>query len=260
MLETGRDLAAMKSRRGRILVMEAMGRNVGWLAAATGLAAVDPMDAPQLVLVPERAFDEAALINAVDAVVSRLGYCALTVAEGIRAADGSELALRAGDGRGDVSVGGAGQYVAHLLRQAMGCNVHCAAPDYLQRAASHWVSATDHAQAYAVGRAAVARAVDGEDGVVIALRRLADAPYAWDMVTVKAAQIANLERRLPADFLTADGWHLSEAGRRYLAPLIAGELSVPTANGLPIHYRPDLTLLPRRLPPYRGWAEELVNA
>ncbi|MBR0564585.1 6-phosphofructokinase [Azoarcus sp. L1K30] len=250
MREAGRDVAAMTGRKGRVFVMEVMGRNVGWLAAATALAARTPDEAPHIVLFPEVVFDEAAFLARVQAVVGRLGYCAVTVAEGLRTADGAPLMKQDRDAKGYVQLGGAGEAIAHLVHDRLGYKQHYALPDYLQRAAGHWVSATDHAQAVAVGHAAVAFALSGQDGVTAAIRRLADAPYAWDVVAVDAASVANLERRLPAEFIAADGMGLTELGRNYLTPFIQGELSTPCVDGLPAHYVINQPLLEKRLPPY----------
>ena len=258
MREVCRDLSGMLSHRGRIFVMETMGRNAGWLAAATSLAARDPDEAPHIVLVPEVPFDEARLLARAEAVVSRLGYCAITVAEGIRRVDGRPVMARTHAGH--VRFGGAGEEIALLLSQALDCHRHYAAPDYLQRCAGHWVSAVDHAQALAVGRAAVDYALEGRNGAITAIRRLGDDPYRWDIVPVEAAKVANLERRLPPSFIADDGMQISEAGRRYLAPLIAGECPVRCADGLPAHDRDTLPCLPRKLAPYSGWAEELIYA
>ncbi|MCK9259969.1 MAG: 6-phosphofructokinase [Azoarcus sp.] len=250
MREAGRDVASMTGRKGRVFVMEVMGRNVGWLAAATALAARTPDEAPHIVLFPEVVFDEAAFLSRVQAVVERLGYCAVTVAEGLRGPDGGVLMKQDGDAKGYVQLGGAGETIAHLVHERLGYKQHFSVPDYLQRAAGHWISATDHAQAIAVGRAAVGYVLEGRDGVSAAIRRLSDAPYAWDVVPVDAAEIANLERKLPAGFIAADGMGLTDAGRRYIQPLICGELAIPCVNGLPAHYVIDRPLLPRQLPPY----------
>ncbi|MDR0701372.1 MAG: 6-phosphofructokinase [Azoarcus sp.] len=257
MREVCRDLASMTSRKGRVFVMEVMGRNVGWLAAATALAARDPDEAPHIVLCPETPFDEAALLARAEIQLSRLGYCAITVAEGIRHANGSPVMARS-RGDGHMRFGGAGGEIARLLSETFDCHRHYAAPDYLQRSAAHWVSAVDHAQALAVGRAAVNYALAGRDGMLAAIRRLGDDPYRWDIAPVEAASVANLERRLPLSFITGDGMQISETGRRYLAPLIAGEQPVSCSGGLPVHCASKLPRLASRLPAYSGWAEDVI--
>ncbi|ANQ84641.1 6-phosphofructokinase [Azoarcus olearius] len=248
MRESGLDLAAMSSRRGRVFVMEVMGRNAGWLAAATALAARNEDEPPHIVLLPEVAFDEEAFLARVKAVVERLGYCAVTVAEGIRRADGTLVMEQSHDALGHVQLGGAGQCVARLVSARFDYKHHWAIPDYLQRAAGHWRSATDVAQARAVGRAAVAYALAGQDGVMPAIRRLADEPYRWDVQPVRVEEIANLERRVPPHFIAADGLHVTAAAKAALAPLIEGELPVPTHAGLPDYFQLQLAPEPRRLP------------
>lgn len=251
MLEAGRDLAAMSSRVGRVFVLEVMGRNAGWIAAATALAGSAPDDPPHLILMPEAPFDEARFLAAVSATVSRLGYCAITVSEGIRYQDGTLVMEQDHDAKGHVQLGGAGQCIARLIHARLGYKHHWAIPDYLQRAAGHLLSATDHAQAQAVGRAAVDLALAGRDGVMAGIRRLGDDPYRWDVVAVDTAAIANLERGVPPEFIRADGMHVTEAARRHLRPLIEGEIFPGFSAGLP-DYRPlNLSAVAPRLAPYR---------
>ena len=249
MREAGLDIASMASRKGSVFVLEVMGRNTGWLAAATALAAGDDPDMPpHIVLVPEVPFLEAPFLARVQAVVERLGYCTVTVSEGIRGADGIILMEKSHDEAGHVQLGGAGLHVARLINSRLGYKFHWAIPDYLQRAAAHWTSATDHSQATALGRAAVAYVLEGRDGTMPAVRRMAEEPYAWDVVPVAASTVANLERRLPDEFVAADGLHVTAAARHYLQPLIAGELPVVTVDGLPDHRPLRVQLVGKRLP------------
>lgn len=251
MLEAGRDLDAMASRVGRVFVMEVMGRNAGWLAAATSLAAEHPDEPPHLILMPEVPLDEARLLAAVQATVERLGYCAITVSEGIRHLDGTPVMQQANDRKGHVQLGGAGQCISRLIQTSFGYKSHWAIPDYLQRAAGHLVSATDHAQARAVGHAAVSFALDGIDGAMVAIQRTGDDPYRWTVQAVPAGDIANLERRVPAAFIRADGLQVSDVGRVYLQPLIEGEVGPAFRNGLPVYPRFRLESVAKRLPAYQ---------
>lgn len=249
MLEAGMDLASMSGSKGRVFVMEVMGRNAGWLAAATALAARGREDAPpHIILLPEVPFDDEVFLARVRETVERLGYCTITVSEGIRRADGTLLMEQDHDTKGHVQLGGAGQCIARLIHARLGYKHHWAIPDYLQRAAGHLVSATDLAQARAVGAAAVEYAVAGHDAVMPAIVRASDDPYRWGVEAVGVRAIANLERCVPAHFIRADGLHVTEAALRYLRPLVEGEVGRPYRDGLPDY--PQLQLLPvaRKLP------------
>lgn len=250
MLEAGLDIASMASRTGRAFVLEVMGRNAGWIAAATSLAARTPDDPPHIILMPEVPFEEEVFLAAVEATVSRLGYCAITVSEGIRRADGTLLMEQDHDSKGHVQLGGAGQCIARLIHARLGYKHHWAIPDYLQRAAGHLVSATDHAHAHAVGQAAVDAAIAGRDGVMPAIRRLPGEPYRWEIVEVDVTAIANLERRVPAAFIRGDGLHVTDAARAWLRPLIEGEVYPAFVAGVPDYRRPGLVPVPRRLAAY----------
>jgi len=250
MREAGLDVASMFDTRGRIFVMEVMGRNAGWLAAATGLAQRHPADPPHLILVPERPFDEDQAFARVRAWVERLGYCAITVAEGLRGGDGRLLAEQEHDRLGHVQLGGAGSIIAHRLHTRFGYKAHVAVPDYLQRSPGHWVSATDWEQARAVGAAAVDLALAGTDQVMTTIVRESAEPYRWRVGSVALAEVANLERRLPAEFLSPDGYVLSATGRRYLAPLIQGGRPTPCPDGLPDYPMLSFPSVPPVLEPY----------
>lgn len=253
MLEAGLDIASMVGAKGSVFVMEVMGRNTGWLAAATALAAGgDPDRAPHIVLVPEASFDEAAFLARVQAVTERLGHCTVTVSEGIRGADGGPLMEKSRDARGYVQLGGAGLAVARLIHERLGYKFHWAIPDYMQRSAGHWLSATDREQAQAVGLAAVDYALAGQGGMMPGIRRLQAEPYAWEIEAVDTALIANLERKLPSEFIAADGLHVTAAACEYIRPLIMGEVTQSVRAGLP-DYRPcGWAKVAVRLPPWAG--------
>jgi 6-phosphofructokinase 1 len=238
----------MTTGAGRVFVLEVMGRNAGWLAAACALAAQDEAAAPQLIVLPERAFDEAAFLARVREVVARVGACSVVVAEGVRGADG--LPLRASTFKGYTQLGGAGQLIAERVHTCLGFKVHCAVADYLQRCAGHLASGTDCAQAYAVGEAAVVLALAADGGGVINIERLADSPYRWRTGRVDFADVANFERQLPAEFIRADGFGVTDAFRAWCQPLIEGEESPGYRDGLPDYFQLRLPPMPARLPPY----------
>ena len=237
--EAGLDLEAMAGSSSKVFILETMGRYSGWLTAACGLAARRPGDDPQLLLLPERTFDAEDFLKRVRETVERLGHCAVAASEGITGPDGQLLhATGERDAAGDRRLGGVAPALAALVRERLGYKVHWGVADYLQRSARHLASATDVAQARATGAAAVRLALAGERDFSPVIRRLADAPYAWDIVPVGLDVVTGPERRVPPEFLTPDGYALSEAGRRYLAPLIVGEDYPPFRDGLPDYRYP----------------------
>lgn len=250
MWEAGLDVASMYSRKGRVFVFEVMGRNAGWLAAATALAAREAEAPPHLILFPERSFEREPFLHAVREWVERIGFCAITVAEGVRDPEGRPLAEQTLDKASPyVQLGGAGGWIAQLISRELGYKHHYAVPDYLQRSAGHCVAGVDRAQAEAVGRAAVDLAVAGRACVMPAIRRLGDAPYRWDVEAAGLEQVANLEKRLPDEFIREDGMGVTEACLRYLRPLIGGAEPGVGEDGLPLYRRLEFAAVERRLPP-----------
>ncbi len=248
MREAGLDVASMAATSTKIFVMEVMGRHAGWITAACGLASEAADEPPHLLLFPEIPFDEAAFLARVEDCVRRFGYCTVAVSEGLHDADGrflSDMGTR--DAFGHAQLGGVGQVVAQLIKDRLGYKYHWALPDYLQRSARHLASKTDVEQAYALGKAAVELALAGRHGVMPGIVRTADAPYAWEIGVAGLKDVANVERKMPRDFISADGFHITDRCRAYLAPLIAGEDVPPSRNGLPDYVRLKNVAVPRRL-------------
>ena len=247
--EAALDVAAMAETSTKVFVYEAMGRHAGWLAAAGGLAGDGVDSAPHLILFPERTFDEADFLARVQATVARVGYCVVVASEGVKHPDGRFLAEGGTtDAFGHAQLGGAAAFLADLRKQRLGTKVHWTLPDYLQRSARHLASATDLEQALAVGRAAVEYALDGQNGVMPVIERLADAPYRWRIVPARLEDIANHEKKMPEGFIREDGYGITAACRAYLQPLIVGEAPPPYGtDGLPDYFEPRLEAVPRRL-------------
>jgi 6-phosphofructokinase 1 len=232
--EAGFDVASMARTSTKVFVMEVMGRHAGWIAAAGGLAAEKAGDAPHIILFPEIVFDEAKFLARVKECVDRYGYCAVVVSEGVRNAEGKFLAdAGTRDAFGHAQLGGVGPVVAQLVKDKLGYKYHWAVADYLQRAARHIASKVDVEQAYAVGKAAVELALKGHNAVMPTIVRVSDKPYRWKIGVAPLDQVANVEKMLPRDYVTADGFQLTAKGRRYLAPLIKGEDYPPYKDGLP---------------------------
>jgi 6-phosphofructokinase 1 len=246
--EAGFDVASMARTSTKVFVLEVMGRHAGWITAACGLAAERDGDAPQVLLLPEVAFDEQKFLSKVDATVRKHGYCAVAVSEGLRRADGkflSESGLT--DAFGHSQLGGVAPMIAQLVRDRLKYKYHWAVADYLQRAARHIASKTDVLQAYAVGKAAVELAVKGRTGVMPVIVRKSSKPYRWSIGVAELKDVANKEKFMPRDFITADGFHITDKCREYLLPLIAGEDYPPYRNGLPRYVTLRNVPVPRKL-------------
>jgi 6-phosphofructokinase 1 len=232
--EAGFDVASMSRTSTKVFVLEVMGRHAGWIAAAGGLAAEKAGDAPHLILFPEIALDEEKFLARVKECVEKHGYCAIVVSEGVKNAEGKFLAdAGTRDAFGHAQLGGVGPVVAQLVKDKLGYKYHWAVADYLQRAARHIASKVDVEQAYAVGKAAVELALKGHHAVMPAIVRVSDKPYRWKIGVAPLEKVANVEKMLPPDYITPDGFHITAKGRRYLAPLIRGEDYPPYKDGLP---------------------------
>jgi 6-phosphofructokinase len=246
--EAGYDVASMARTSTKVFVLEVMGRHAGWITAACGLAAEKVGDAPQILLFPELTFDADKFLPRVDAMVKQYGYCAIAVSEGIRNADGkflSESGLK--DAFGHAQLGGVAPQIANLVKDKLGYKYHWAVADYLQRAARHIASKTDAQQAYAVGKAAVELALKGRNAVMPVIVRKSNKPYKWTIEAAELKDIANKEKKMPRDFITPDGFHITDKCRQYLSPLIAGEDYPPFKNGLPDYVKLKNAAVPRKL-------------
>ena len=253
--EAALDVAAMSETSTKVFIYEAMGRHAGWLAAAAGLAGDGRNAAPQVILFPERAYDEAAFLAEVDAVVKRVGWCVVVASEGIRDAEGRFVADAGGnkDSFGHTQLGGVASHLAGRVKDALGHKVHWTLPDYLQRSARHIASKTDLEHALAVGRKAVEFALAGHNSVMPVIVRTSDSPYRWTVEAAPLAQIANREKTMPAAFIRKDGFGITAAARRYLQPLIAGEAFPPFGrDGLPNYVVLDQATIRRKLPRWEG--------
>lgn len=246
--EAGFDVASMAKTSTKVFVMEVMGRHAGWIAAAGGLAQEHAGDPPHLILFPEIAFDEDDFVARVDECVANYGYCAIVVSEGLRNSEGKFVAdAGTRDAFGHAQLGGVAPVIAELLKQRLGLKYHWAVADYLQRAARHIASKTDVEQAYALGRAAVEMALAGKSAVMPTIVRTSDEPYTWEIGEARLEDVANVEKMMPRDYITADGYGITAACRRYLSPLIAGEDYPPYRNGLPDYVRLNNAPLAKKL-------------
>jgi 6-phosphofructokinase 1 len=232
-LEASFDVRSMAKTSTKIFVIEVMGRHAGWIAAAGGL--VEDMDIPVVVLFPEVEFDQEKFLAVVQAKVEKYDFCTIVVSEGCHWPDGKFLAEQGTrDAFGHAQLGGAAPVVANMIKDALGYKFHWAVADYLQRAARHLASESDVEQAYALGQAAVEKALEGKNSIMPTVVRESTSPYKWSIGEAPLSEVANVEKMMPMEFITDDGFGITAACKEYLYPLIRGEAYPPYGeNGMP---------------------------
>ena len=231
--EAALDVKSMSSSSTKVFILEVMGRHAGWLAASSGLAQSKNNSAPHIILLPEVPFNENKFLKKVKDSVKKEGYCVVVVSEGAKYKNGKFLA-DAGtvDSFGHKQLGGVAPRIAALINKKLGLKYHWAVSDYLQRSARHISSQVDLDQAYAVGKAAVEFAAAGENSIMPIIVRKKSKPYSWDIGKVKLSKVANVERKMPKNFISKDGFGITQSCKNYLSPLIQGEAMVPFKDGV----------------------------
>ncbi|MCG2594310.1 6-phosphofructokinase [Ramlibacter sp. XY19] len=248
-LEASFDVRSMAKTSTKVFVLEVMGRHAGWIAAAGGL--IGDHGIPVVVLFPEIPFDEKKFTDRVAALVQEHGFCTVVVSEGCHHPDGTFLAEQGSkDAFGHAQLGGAAPVVAGMVNRALKYKFHWAVADYLQRAARHIASKTDAKQAYEVGAAAVKLALEGHNAVMPTIERTSDTPYKYRIGMAKLADVANVEKFMPREFISDDGFGITEACKRYLRPLIQGEDYPKFKDGLPVFATLKNVAVARKLPAF----------
>ncbi len=246
-LEASYDVRSMAKTSTKIFVIEVMGRHAGWIAAAGAL--VEDYGIPVVTLFPEVEFDQKKFLAAVDAKVKEFGYCTVVVSEGCHWPDGKFLAEQGTrDDFGHAQLGGAAPVVANMIKDSLGYKFHWAVADYLQRAARHLASKSDVEQAYALGEAAVNMALEGHNSIMPTVVRESSSPYKWSIGMAPLSEVANVEKMMPMDFISDDGFGITDACKEYLYPLIQGE-AYPEydENGMPRYVTLKGVAVPRKL-------------
>ena len=226
---------------GMIVIMEIMGRHAGWLAGAACLAGGDDCEGPDLILLPEVPFDPDRFLTRVDELQRVKPNVIIAASEGVKTADGTylcDLVSTAGqlDAFGHKAIlSGTSRYLSDLIHDNLNCKSRAIEFSTLQRCASHLASRTDVNEAYAVGGAAASAAFAGETGRMISLKRISDYPYQCITESVDVQQVANLEKKVPLDWITPDGMQVTAAFEEYARPLILDEVTPVYVNGTPRH-------------------------
>ena len=225
---------------GMITVVEIMGRHAGWLAASAALA-TEFGSGPDLIYLPELDFDMDKFLADVDRVYKANGKVLVAVSEGIHYADGSfvsEAKTSATDGFGHAQLGGLASLLAEIIRQHTGAKVRGIELSLLQRCGAHLASQTDIDEAFGAGREAVMQAVSGTTGKMVAFEReYIDGKYHCKMALLPLSSVANYEKKVPLEWINADGNGLKHEFIDYVLPLIQGEPKLPLEHSLPRYAR-----------------------
>lgn len=216
-------------------IIEAMGRNAGWLAASSVLCRDSKNVAPHLIYLPEIPFSEERFVDDVNQKLKQYNSVIVVVSEGIKDENGNYISAKANklDKFGHVMLSGTGNYLKEIVEDKIGCKVRALEPSVLQRSAGHTASLTDITEAQNLGMVAVRAAVNGESGVFSTLRRVSNKPYAVEYYTERVSVAANSEKTVPLEWINKDGNDVTDDMIEYIKPLVIGVPQIPYRNGLP---------------------------
>lgn len=250
-LEASLDVASMAKTSTKVFILEVMGRHAGWIAAAGALAKTSEQDPPHIILLPEVTFDGDKFTSAVKQAVDKYGYCTVVASEGIKNPSGKFVAESGTkDAFGHAQLGGVAPALASIVKDKLNLKYHWAVSDYLQRSARHVASATDVEQAYALGKRAVELAIEGKDGVLPIISRVSTSPYKWAIEHTELENVANIEKKLPENYIDESGMMITKECREYLLPLIQGESYPNYENGIPIYTKINHIIIEKKLEPF----------
>ena len=248
-IEAALDIESMYETSTKVFILEVMGRHAGWIAGSSCLAQDSHPGAPHIILLPEISFNQKKFLAKVKETVKKNGFCVIVASEGIKNSQGKFLAESdSKDAFGHSQLGGVAPRLADLINQKLKLKNHWAVADYLQRSASHLSSGVDRAHAYEVGRKAVLYATQGLNGVMPVIKRKSSIPYKWEVVSAPLTKIANVEKKLPAAFISKDGLGMTKKARSYFQPLIEGKIE----DSKNINYQAGkMQMVPKKLKAWR---------
>jgi 6-phosphofructokinase 1 len=243
--DLGLDTQAGALTSTSITIMEAMGRDAGWITGSMILAKHEEDDAPHLIYLPEVPFETDKFLHAVQRVHDRLGYVIIALSEGIRDHTGNLISKSSSsvDAFGNVQLGGVGEYLAQMITRELKLKARATLPGMIPRASILGASRVDLDEAYLVGQMAVKYALEGQSGYMVSLMRTSDEPYACTTGLSPLAKVANANRTIPLDWITPDKNYVNEHFVRYVKPLV-GEM-------LPDYMRFQKHPVNKLLPAYR---------
>lgn len=237
MKEILRDVSVYTTKA--VTIVEIMGRDAGWLTASSALTRLSGGVSPDLIYLPEHPFDPEAFLRSVTDIQKDHPAVLVAVSEGIRFTDGRYVGEGLGgrkiDAFGHVALSGAGKVLEELVKERIGCKVRSIELNLPQRCAAHLASKTDISESVGVGSAAVEAAIDGKTGVMMTINRSEGDGYSVYYDCADIGGIANGVKRVPSEFINAEGNGITDECINYLAPLIVGEVYPIYENGLPKH-------------------------
>ena len=252
--EAGRDTEALYTT-DTCTILEVMGRDAGWIAAATGLAARCPEDAPHFIYMPESAFSFDKLIGNVKEVLKELGRVFIVAGEGLKNEKGEYITADKGafdkDGFGHQQLGGVAEMLKAVIEKEVGIKARFNKLGTNQRSAMHFASLTDINEAYMCGQMAVRYAMEGQNGKMVTLVRHEEPEYKCTTALAELSEVANGEKKVPKEFINDKGNHITDSFRDYIRPLVQGEAPVKIGkDGLPVFMRFERKPLEKKLPKY----------
>ena len=224
-----------------VTIVEVMGRDAGWLTAASVLARNHYNSAPHLIYLPEHAFDLNEFLTDIKELLSRQHNVIVAVSEGIRDKAGNYISASTStvDTFGHSQLSGAGKTLEYFLKEHLDVKVRSVELNVLQRCASHIASKTDLEESFCLGEKAVELAAQGANAVMVTIHRLNDKPYEVSYENAPVCEIANKAKEVPLSFINERGNDLTEDMLTYLRPLIQGEMPISYENGLPCYLPVD---------------------
>ena len=243
--EVIRDALGLTYKKEMITVMEIMGRNAGWLTGAAALAKTEECEGPDLIYLPEIAFDVEDFLAKVKELLQKKSSIVIAVSEGIKLADGRYVCELSGGGDyvdafGHKQLQGTAAYLAGFLGAEIGCKTRSVEFSTLQRSASHMASRVDIEEAFMVGGAAVKAADEGYNGNMVVIDRVSDDPYMSSAGIYDVHRIANEEKLVPREWVNKEGNYVTKDFIDYVKPLIQGDYQPIMVNGLPRHLVLDM--------------------
>ncbi len=221
-----------------VTIVEIMGRNAGWLAASSALSRMNGGAGADLIYLCEQDFDNTRFISDVKEKLAVKSGVLVAVSEGIKDSSGTyvsdQMSSGAVDNFGHKYIAGAARALEQLVRNEIGCKVRAIELNLMQRAAAHIASETDIIEALMLGQKALCCALDGETGKMAAIKRISDTPYRVEFISVPVNEVANHEKTVPLNWITADGHDVTEELIAYMKPLIQGETNIKYENGIPL--------------------------